>query len=190
MLVTISGAQGSGKSTILAELQKRGYEVVERKTSRSILTDWNMSLDEINNDPELSKKFQVEILDRKISDELDAVNSNNVMFTERSYMDLFVYTLINLGKFNEHDEWINWYYDQCIKAQRAYCKRVFYVKSGLFDVAADGVRGSNKHYSRLVDLVLEDYTVRSLYPEEVHIINVVDLNKRIEYIENNIKNVI
>ena len=40
MLVAVSGSQGSGKSTILAEIKKLGFRTVERKTSRSILTDW------------------------------------------------------------------------------------------------------------------------------------------------------
>ncbi len=180
--MTISGAQGCGKSTILEQIEQLGYPVIQRKTSRSILTEWNVTLDEINDDPILSMKFQDEILLRKQQDEAAAVRSAELWFTERTYMDLFVYTLINLGKFNEYSDWINEYYQKCVAAQSAYTK-VFYVKSGLFSVAHDGVRGSNSHYSRLVDLVLEDYTVRSVDRDHLHIIDVADLQTRIAFIK-------
>lgn len=185
MLVTVSGAQGCGKSTILQQLEGLGYPVVQRKTSRSILSDWGKTLDEINDDPELSKLFQDEILTRKIQDEKDAVESDRICFTERTYMDLFVYALINLGKFNEHSEWLDSYYQRCLEAQSSYAK-VFYVKSGLFTVVHDGVRGSNRHYSRMVDLILEDYTVHATQRDRLHTIEVANLPDRICFIQEKI----
>lgn len=182
MLLTVSGAQGSGKSTVLSQLEALGYPVIQRKTSRSILADWNKTLDEINADDELSKLFQDEILTRKLQDEDEAVNSDRILFTERTYMDLFVYALINLGKFNEHSEWLDSYYQRCRAAQSTY-QHVFYLQSGLFPVAADGVRGSNRHYSRLVDLILEDYTLSSVHPTQLDVINVAGLQNRVELIE-------
>lgn len=188
MLITISGAQGCGKSTILERVEALGYPVIQRKTSRSILAEWNKTLDEINDDPILSKAFQDEILARKIQDEAEAVASDQIFFTERTYMDLFVYTLINLGKFNEHSEWLDAYYQKCLAAQTTYSK-VFYVKSGLFQVVHDGVRGSNGHYSRLVDLVLEDYTIKSVDRDRIHIIDVANVADRVAFIEEKIKQV-
>ena len=188
MLITVSGAQGCGKSTILERIEALGYPVIQRKTSRSILTDWNKTLDEINDDPNLSKAFQDEILERKIQDEMEAVQSSSIFFTERTYMDLFVYTLINLGKFNEHSAWLDSYYQKCLAAQASYAK-VFYVKSGLFQVAADGIRGSNGHYSRLVDLVLEDYTIQSTDRDRMHVIDVADINARIAFIQEKVPQV-
>jgi len=44
MLIAISGSQGCGKSTVLKELKDRGYNVTERKTARSILNDWGVTL--------------------------------------------------------------------------------------------------------------------------------------------------
>lgn len=188
MLVTVSGAQGCGKSTILEQLEGMGYPVIQRKTSRSILSDWGKTLDEINDDPSLSKRFQDEILERKIQDEMEAVNSSQICFTERTYMDLFVYTLINLGKFNEHSDWLDSYYQKCLAAQSSYSK-VFYVKSGLFNVQPDGVRGSNRHYSKLVDLVLEDYTMQSTTRDRIHLIDVAGLPERVCFIEEKLKEI-
>ena len=69
MLVAICGSQGSGKSTTLEEIKKLGFNVVERKTSRSILEDWDVTLEQVNNDQELTYKFQDEITKRKLEDE-------------------------------------------------------------------------------------------------------------------------
>lgn len=185
MLYAVSGAQGCGKSTVIAALEAKGYPVVSRKTSRSILSDWGVSLDEINADKQLATAFQVEILARKVADEAEAAKSSTVWFTERTYMDLFVYTLVNLGKHNHYSTWIDAYYDKCLEAQQNYAG-IFYVRSGLFDVEADGVRGSNAHYSKLVDLTLEHYTTTSLSPVDIHVINVADLSKRLELIEKRV----
>lgn len=185
MLITVSGAQGCGKSTILEQIEQLGYPVVQRKTSRSILTEWNKTLDEINDDPVLSKAFQDEILTRKMEDEGIAVADNSVHFTERTYMDLFVYALINLGKFNEHTKWLNAYYYRCLEAQSSY-SQVFYVKSGLFQVTHDGVRGSNEHYSRMVDLVLEDYTTNSIDPLKLVMVTQSSVADRIALIQSHI----
>lgn len=183
MLITVSGAQGSGKSTVLQAIEAKGYQVVQRKTSRSILSDWGKTLDQINDDPELSILFQDEVLLRKQADELEAVQSNEFVFTERTYMDLFVYALINLGKFNEYSDWIDSYYVRCAEAQKSYTK-VFYLQSGLFQVQADGVRGSNKHYSRLVDLVMHDYTMSSTPTSAFQLIDVPGVDERVQIITN------
>lgn len=188
MLITVSGAQGSGKSTVLSAIEQLGYPVVQRKTSRSILSDWGKTLDQINDDPELSILFQDEVLIRKQTDELDAVEAHGYVFTERTYMDLFVYALINLGKFNEYSDWLDSYYLRCAEAQKSYTN-VFYLQSGLFNVQADGVRGSNKHYSRLVDLVMYDYTKSSTPADSFVLIDVPGVDQRVDIIKSHLTSI-
>ena len=65
MLVAISGSQGSGKSTVLAAMEENGYDVVTRKTARSILVEWDVSLSSVNKDLDLTVKYQEALLDRK-----------------------------------------------------------------------------------------------------------------------------
>ena len=77
MLFAISGSQGSGKTTVINELKNRGFPVVERKTSRSILEEWGVTLSDVNNDRPLTVKFQDEILKRKREDEHEAVNDTS-----------------------------------------------------------------------------------------------------------------
>lgn len=152
--IAISGSQGSGKSTLISALQKQGFAVVERKTSRSILSDWGVTLREVNSNPALTTKFQDEILSRKLAD--DTSSTNQTVITERSFVDLFTYALIALGKDNQYSRWLEQYYTRCCEAQRMY-KAVVYLTAGHFNVEHDGVRGSGLHYSRMVDVVMRDY---------------------------------
>ena len=157
MLVAISGSQGTGKSTLLETLSTH-FPTVSRKTSRSILSDWNVTLSRVNNDHDLTIKFQEEILKRKIEDELIfAQDPDAVFLTERTYADLFVYALVALGKDNQYSDWLDEYYVKCENAQRSYVG-VFYLAGGLFAPVNDGVRAINTHYSSMVDSTMEHYT--------------------------------
>lgn len=157
MLYAISGSQGCGKTTVLNELKQRGCNVIERKTSRSILSDWNVTLEEVNNNHELTIKFQEEIINRKYQDEIDAVMSKDVWFTERSFADLFTYALGSLGKDNKYSDWLDLYYVKCTRLQQMY-SAVFYILSGHFKIEHDGVRGSNHYYSRMIDVTMREIT--------------------------------
>lgn len=185
-LFSIAGSQGSGKSTTLSNLPE--FSSVTRKTSRSVLADWNVSLDEVNNDHNLLIKFQDEILHRKISDEQQYANSPNPCVTERTYADLFTYALIALGKDNQHSEWLNQYYDKCKQAQSTY-SATFYLTAGHFAPVADGVRGTNVHYSRMADLTMYDCTQSMTAPTKLITINDPNLSNRVQIVRNYINHV-
>lgn len=157
MLYSISGSQGTGKSTLLNAL---GYPTIERKTSRSVLSDWGVTLSEVNNNRPLTIKFQDEILKRKIEDEADAAASSDIYFTERTFADLFVYALVAIGKDNEYSDWLDSYYERCLDAQRDSYQNVFYLTAGHFKPVDDGVRAINQHYSRMVDVMMYEYTTK------------------------------
>jgi hypothetical protein len=190
MLIAISGSQGSGKSTIINELVKREFhdgqeyvhaKTIDRKTSRSILSEWNVTLEEVNNNPDLTLKFQDEIILRKYNDECDAVNSSQLYYGERTYADLFTYALISLGKDNKYSDWLNEYYKRCMLFQQHY-EHVYYLRAGYFNVVSDGVRGAGKHYSRMVDLVMLDYTQQMTMSSKINTIQTPDLEERINII--------
>lgn len=182
MLIAISGSQGSGKSTVLNELEQLGHNIISRKTSRSILSEWEVSLDQVNNNRELTLRFQDEIIARKYKDESYAITSDELWFTERTYADLFTYALVSLGKDNTNSEWLDGYYNSCKAYQQSYTK-VFYLAGGAFDVEHDGVRGSNQHYSTMVDLVMKKYTwLMNSNTKTQYNVTLADLNDRIEFI--------
>lgn len=161
MLVAIGGAQGTGKTTTLNAIASRGYHVIERKTARSLLTDWGVSLKEVNANQELTVKFQDELLERKFQDEASVAINDEICFTERSFVDLFVYALIAVGKNNDYSDWINQYYTRCMLYNQIY-SATFYIQAGTFLPEHDGVRGANQHYSKLVDGAIYRFSVDML----------------------------
>lgn len=186
MLASVMGAQGSGKTTVLNEIISRGYQAIERKTSRSILSDWDVCLDEINTTPSLAIKFQDEILRRKIADEQEYVqDQDNVWYTERSYVDLFAYATVSLGHLNEYSDWLNNYFERCKAAQKTY-KAVCYIHSGKFTPVHDGVRGSNIHYSRMVDLYMHDVLYQMTSKDVIVEIKETPVNIRADRITANV----
>ena len=181
MLIAISGSQGSGKSTVVREFAKRGYSVIQRKTSRSILDEWGVTLNEANTNRDLTIRFQEEITKRKHNDEAMPSISHTLTFTERTHADVFAYALDALGKENEYSEWLDQYYNTCLKNCQVYDK-VYYLRAGLFQVEHDGTRGSNKHYSRMIDNSMLNITRQMIHPSKLFIIDVVDLNQRVNII--------
>lgn len=182
MLVAVSGSQGSGKSTVLKELKNRGYETIVRKSARSILDDWGVTLNEVNGQHELTIKFQAEITKRKYEDEVMASISDRLVFTERTHADLFVYALIDLGRNNDYSEWVNEYYSKCLAYNQMYNK-VYYLRAGMFQVENDGVRGANRQYSRMVDISMLDFTQQMVHPSKFSIIETPSLEQRVDIIE-------
>lgn len=181
MLIAVSGSQGSGKSTVIDGLKDRGFNTIERKTSRSILDEWGVSLTYVNNNPNLTVDFQDEISIRKLQDEEDAIRSDDLWFTERTHADLFTYALVSLGKDNKHSKWLDRYYNHCMTLTKMY-SHVFYLEAGHFDVEHDGTRGSGKHYSRMVDLVMLDTTFQMVQSDKLTVIDYPDLHKRLDSI--------
>lgn len=162
MLIAVSGSQGIGKSTFIRELEKSGWKTIQRKTSRSILSDWGVTLDQVNSDIGLLVKFQDEILSRKIADEQEAINSQDMWITERTAADLFTYANLAVGKFNSHSKWIDEYYIRCMEAQKRYDHVLYLTNKGRLGstVVEDGVRSTNGHYSEMVDIMMQLYTER------------------------------
>lgn len=180
-LIAICGSQGQGKTTVLASLAEMGYNVIYPKTSRTILTEWGMTLNEVNKSAELTKKFQDQILDRHHELNSVGISSNEIYFTERSYADVFTYTILALGSFNEYSEWLDSYYDRCKELQSIY-DMVIKLGGREATVEDDGIRSVNKQFSTIVDLTLTHYLMDfggGYYP-----VNVPDHDSRISEIRD------
>lgn len=155
-LVIISGSQGQGKSTVLTSLAERGFNIVTHKTSRLILDEWNVTLNEVNKDLELKKRYQNEVLIRHHQNNIAALESDDLYFSERSYADIFTYTLFSLGPFNEYSVWLDEYYEKCKAGQQGY-EAVIRLSGRTSNVDNDGVRSVNQHFTKSVDIVLQHY---------------------------------
>ncbi len=183
MLIAISGSQGSGKTTVLQELKKLGYPVIERKTARSILADWGVTLDTVNVDFDLKQAFQEELVRRKFNDELEASLCSEVIFTERTYSDLFTYALISFGQYNKYDTWLDDYFEKCREHCKNY-KHVFYIRSLFSDnIQEDGVRSTNKHYSKMIEREMLGNTVQMIDDLHLSQLTTYDLDDRVKAIQ-------
>lgn len=185
MLLAISGAQGTGKSTLIQALvDQKICQSITRKTSRSILSDWGVTLDQVNADKDLCAKFQREIINRKYEDEKFAIASSDIWVTERSYADLFTYATISLGGYNVFDEWLNDYYQACVDLQAQYAG-VILLQGGLFDPVYDGVRAINVHYARLVDQAVAANTHRMSERTSAKVTTIcpIDLDGRVDVVK-------
>ena len=166
-----------------------GYPVIERKTARSILDEWGVSLDTVNASFDLKLAFQDELVRRKYNDELEATLSPEIFFTERTFSDLFTYSLISFGQYNKYDEWLDKYFETCKTYCHAY-EHVFYIESKFFDnIKEDGVRSINRHYSRLMDRTMLDITQQMVYDDKITIIETANLTERVDIIIKNIKEI-
>lgn len=151
MLFSFSGSQGCGKTTLINKIsEKYNIPVIGRKTARSILNDWNISLEEIYNDLELLCDFQTEVLNRKQLDEQESILSNEIIITERSYMDLFAYATVYFGGYQKYSDWLNDYYEQCKVLQSNYTQTI-YIDRGNVPLVSDGLRPHNQYYADLID---------------------------------------
>lgn len=160
MLISISGSQGSGKSTIIRSMcDSADYDIqmVERKTVRSVLSDWNTTLDEVFNSIDGICDFQSELLKRKQIDDNTAHNMDGLWVTERTCIDLLAYTTAYIGKYNDRSNWLDEYAKQCIDAQSNYNQTIF-IQGGLFPISDDGVRPINGIYMNMIDGFMEQYT--------------------------------
>lgn len=189
MLIAISGSQGSGKTTLINQLIKNDANrySISRKTSRSILEDWGVTLAEINADQELTIKFQEEILRRKIFDD-SRINRTNgqIWFTERTPIDLLGYATFQLGANNDYSDWLDIYAHRCIynvNNSNTY-DHIFFLTAGHFSIEKDGVRGHNKYYSAWVDAGMAKFHSLYVNPNLLTVIDSLDLTDRVTQINN------
>ena len=149
-IATISGSQGQGKSTVLNTLASMNYSVVERKTARSLLEEWDMTLGEVNRHPPLTRYFQDEVLKRHSESMALLISDDKLHFMERSFADIFTYAVMALGSFNEYNNWMDEYYEQCIQAQAKF-HSIYHLTGRTFVPQEDGVRSTNRFNSEIVD---------------------------------------
>lgn len=187
-LISIAGSAGTGKSTLINYLQEnnRGYnfKVVDRKTSRSILRDWGITLQQVNSDIDIFKSFQLEMLSRKYSDDtsvFQTISDNDVIITERTFADLYTFALIIMGHNNEHNEWLNNYFNLCKQKQEIY-DSIFLLPYGQFPIQSDDVRPNNEHFNLLWAKSIEEFTYKLMSDRQinvnVHKITDIDLKLR------------
>lgn len=183
MLVGISSSQGQGKTTVLSSLREYGVNVIPVNTARSILAEWGTSLSDLERNPDLRIKFQ----DRLITDHYAALQlaggRQTTVLVERTFADVFVYTLLSLGAFNEYSAWLEEYYNKCKEYQKVFDKVILLEGRDSTDVENDGVRSTNQHFVTVVQHSINHfvYEMSELKSSIIHI-NTPDHKERIDEI--------
>jgi predicted ATPase len=184
-LVGISGAQGQGKSTTINELAKQeGFIRSEVQTARSILTGWQLTLNEVNKYPPLKVRFQEELLRRhEQAITLNPVTKtleHGIVLIERTFADIFVYAMVSLGAYNDYSDWLEDYYRRCAKAQEEHFEHVFYLTGRQnYTPEEDGVRSTNKFFASMVDHQIAYHSIKM---GNCHYVDTPDLNERVQRI--------
>jgi predicted ATPase len=105
-VVGLSGAQGGGKSSLLAELENRGWNVDKFRVSRAVQAQlgWD-KLDNVMLSWETMTQFQTEVLKQKYLNDSNLIASvintdesiviqtkDDIILTERTFADIAAYT--------------------------------------------------------------------------------------------------
>lgn len=161
-IVGISGSQGQGKSTTIADVvaANENVDTLDVQTARAALKDWGYSLTEVNSFMPLKVKFQEELLTRHMNALGFPKDWDGVWLVERTFADIFNYALVSVGPFNEYSDWLNDYAERCAAAQEKYFDHVVLLSGREYVPENDGVRSVNEHFAGLVDFVIQNYTVR------------------------------
>lgn len=161
MLLTISGPQGTGKSTVLKTLESDfGFNVIPNKTSRSILAEWNMTLNQVNSEKHRTHLFQQEVIKRHRENDKMYLESEKIWIKERSYLDIFVYALNILGPFNEYSQFVDDYFTECKQYQSAYDCVIYLAGREGYTPEDDGVRSTNKYFTQMIDTSMQHFSTR------------------------------
>ena len=139
-VVSISGAAGTGKSTLLEGLK---YRVDKFKVARAILKKMKMDLYDILKDPRKTMEFQDLILEWKMANDTSLHEDNEVewTFVERCPADFYAFAKTWQPRFNNqvYDEWLEVYKQECFDAMSKYDVAII-IPPGHFEHVDDGVR--------------------------------------------------
>ena len=190
MIFGISGAQGQGKSTLInaAVEQDSNHNFFNLiiQTARVILKEWDLTLDEVNQNQEMKRRFQDQLFERHRNALLSAksVGSTKTVLVERTFADIFVYALVSLGPFNQYSSWLNEYAEKCSEAQRELFDHTVFLTGRVYVPEEDGVRSTNTHYSSMVDYLILKYMKEfDVTEEQLVFIDVAPLDTRLHALE-------
>lgn len=130
-VIGLSGAQGGGKSSLLIELENRGWQLDKFRVSRAVQAQlgWDR-LDTVMESWETMTRFQEEVFAQKYEHDfaLSEQKADEIVLTERTFADIAAYTALWTWKhvdrgsvsFETAVAWLNKYVGRCVEAQKMY----------------------------------------------------------------------
>jgi predicted ATPase len=127
-VIGVSGAQGGGKSSLLVELEKRGWAVDKFRVSRAVQAQLGWAtLDRVLESPQVMMEFQEEVFSQKYQHDYTLAQSDGgIVLTERTFADICAYTTHWTWELHYKGMWtieaaglfLREYTAKCAKAQR------------------------------------------------------------------------
>jgi hypothetical protein len=192
----MSAGQGQGKSTLIEAICDDGERIkkLNLQTSRETLTEWGYSLDEVNRYLPLKKRFQEKLYQRHCEALGEALEKSEktgeVLFVERTFSDIFAYTVLGMGAFNDYSDWLEGYKNDCMHAQATFFDHIVFLTGRVYVPEADGVRSTNTDFSDTAGYLIEKYTHEFTGGNDgvghVSTIDVADLGERVTVLDNTI----
>lgn len=134
-VISISGTQGAGKTTMLVELKNRGWQVDDYKVSRDVQKSlgWD-SLDRVLDSVDAMIEFQTTVWEKKFTHDKELAASgseDDIVLVERSFADIFSYTKLwcdkHVGMSEEQKKWFITDYAPVCKLSQVIYSGVVYV---------------------------------------------------------------
>ncbi len=190
----MSAGQGQGKSTLINAMCETYGRIkkLNLQTSRETLTDWGYTLDEVNRYLPLKKRFQEELYERHCAALGEAMEKSEkageILFVERTFSDIFAYTVLGMGAFNDYSEWLSKYRNNCEHAQATFFDHIVFLTGRDYVPEADGVRSTNTDFSDTAGYLIEKFTHEFTGGNDgvghVSTIDVADLDERVQVLTN------
>ena len=190
MRIAFTGAGGTGKTTLLKEINKYLNITVIKEGIRSWLAFNNindfkdMNIDDI-------KRMQSEVMYSKIKEE----QSLSSFLSDRTTIDNLVYALRWISSVTfDNDEWYyNYLSDARDHAENTY-DIIFVLPWGIIPLDNDGTRSGKKWYQYMIQSLIE-HEISKLKNPYIHIVKSVSLKDRVDecinvynscYMQNNV----
>ena len=174
--VALSGAESSGKSTLLEKVEPFLDVPVSRGIVRGVLGSMGLSVPpSFGVDLQLARAFQEELQSRRESTER---GFGGPFISDRTSLDSFAYTLAVCGRDAFSQEWLNLFHKQCIDYATQMYQFIFILPTGKFPLKEDGVRNTLPFNALMMHYLIEGITRESGIP--YHVIQKVDLNERVD----------
>lgn len=197
-LISLSGPQGGGKTTLLDGLKERGIVVDDFKVSRQVQKElgWE-SLSNVLESPSTMMEFQVKVRDVKYVRELENKERTDaeIILTERSFADIASYTqlwsweLADSGKWEVQDavEFLVGYVERCRQNQNVYNGTIYLPSMPHVMWQADPHRAEKKHIEFVTEQLEAFFNLAQPRTVPVFTITEGSVSARVDQVYNWIK---
>lgn len=182
-IIGLSGAHGTGKSTILAALAARCLPNVVVDTfsiARSVQNEYGQDLQTIVSNPDNVPAYQKRIRTRKaehLAELASRYGNDTFIFTDRTPIDFFAYAKLWAETNVVAHEWLTTYRYECASDLREYTK-VFLVPPRKFPFVVEQQRASEatqrKHHEYCKSFI-------RTFARPHKMVTPLDVEKRVDY---------